>query len=284
MSERKKREEWVKLTCEQRELALKDVIERAKARAARMASGGERIDVWVLTPEEIRERWKAVEAKLGKISDAGDAEGLNAGGASLTGETPVATQNDSNRDSGDTTNTEAADGACPDPAPNIAARDDGEISGHAKVESPSSADSSSMQEDTTSGDTARIGTAEGMPRANVVGPKTSDGMAEGVPARKRKRRRKTRGPKVCHYQRSDGTECGEAAERDGYCMWHLDWVELVEQKYGLPYPDDRASLEQVLRHTVALVLGRKMLRADAQIVLKILKPLERNLKRGRLGI
>jgi hypothetical protein len=63
------------------------------------------------------------------------------------------------------------------------------------------------------------------------------------------------------------------------CWRHADWVEMVEEEYGIPCPDDRESLKQALQRTMALVLSHKMVPQVAMLVVKICHTLERNMRR-----
>jgi hypothetical protein len=82
----------------------------------------------------------------------------------------------------------------------------------------------------------------------------------------------------CGYVLSDGSECGAQAGEDGYCGRHSDWVELVEDKWGIECPEDRDSLRRCLQQVMALVLAKKISWREAEIVTEICRLLNRNLR------
>lgn len=104
-----------------------------------------------------------------------------------------------------------------------------------------------------------------------AGPGESASPMATRPSSKRKSR-------VCHYRRPDGSECGSPIYKQRLCERHFNWVALVEEEYGLWCPDDSASLQQLLQQTMAMLLSRKILRGQADAVLRIAKLLDRSLR------
>ena len=86
--------------------------------------------------------------------------------------------------------------------------------------------------------------------------------------------------KVCGYGMGEDRRCGAArAEGDEeFCARHARWVTLVEEEFGIPCPEDRRSLRECLQQVMALLLANKILRRDAEIVVKICRLLSGHLR------
>ena len=75
---------------------------------------------------------------------------------------------------------------------------------------------------------------------------------------------------VVHY--------ADKEEPEDYCAAHLAWIEQVEEKFDVPYPESPQALLDLLAHTTARVLSRKILNSEALTIIQLARAIERQLR------
>jgi hypothetical protein len=90
---------------------------------------------------------------------------------------------------------------------------------------------------------------------------------------------------VCQYQTSSGVACPRPVihyagkeQPEEYCAAHLAWIEQVEEKFDVPYPESPQALLDLLAHTTARVLDLKMTHDQAEVIMKLVRAMERQLR------
>jgi|SRR5579872_4418416 len=89
----------------------------------------------------------------------------------------------------------------------------------------------------------------------------------------------------CQYQTSDGRPCprplvhfSDQEQPEPYCSAHFTWLEQVENKLDIPYPESPQALLEVLAHTAARVLTHSITNSQALIIAKLARAIERQLR------
>ena len=92
-------------------------------------------------------------------------------------------------------------------------------------------------------------------------------------------------PDGCKYEASSGRPCprpvihyADKEEPEEYCAAHLAWIEKVEEKFDVPYPESPQALLDLLAHTTAQVLARKIMNSEALTIIQLARAIERQLR------
>ena len=90
---------------------------------------------------------------------------------------------------------------------------------------------------------------------------------------------------VCQYLTSTQRPCprpvvhyADNDQPEEYCAAHLAWIEQVEDKFDVPYPDSPQALLDLLAHTTAQVLAGQMIGARALQIIQLVRAMERQLR------
>ena len=90
---------------------------------------------------------------------------------------------------------------------------------------------------------------------------------------------------ACTYQTSSDRPCprpvihyADKEEPEEYCAAHLAWIEKVEEKFDVPYPESPQALLDLLAHTTAQVLARKIMNSEALTIIQLARAMERQLR------
>ena len=86
----------------------------------------------------------------------------------------------------------------------------------------------------------------------------------------------------CQYQTSNDRPCPRAViqysdqeKPEDYCAAHLAWIEGVENRFDLSYPDSPQALLDLLAHTAAQVLNHKISHQQALVIMHLVRAMER---------
>ena len=89
----------------------------------------------------------------------------------------------------------------------------------------------------------------------------------------------------CQYQTSNDRPCprpvihySDQEKPEDYCAAHLAWLQQVEEKHGLPYPDSPQALVDLLAYTTAQTLNCKMTHQHATMIIKLARAMERQIR------
>ena len=86
----------------------------------------------------------------------------------------------------------------------------------------------------------------------------------------------------CQYQTSNDRPCprpviqySDQEKPEDYCAAHLAWIEGVENRFDLSYPDSPQALLDLLAHTAAQVLNHKISHQQALVIMHLVRAMER---------
>ena len=86
----------------------------------------------------------------------------------------------------------------------------------------------------------------------------------------------------CQYQTSNDRPCprpviqySDQEKPEDYCAAHLAWIEGVEDRFDLSYPDSPQALLDLLAHTAAQVLNHKISHQQALVIMHLVRAMER---------
>ena len=89
-------------------------------------------------------------------------------------------------------------------------------------------------------------------------------------------------PESCQYQTSNDRPCprpviqySDQEQPEDYCAAHLAWIEGVENRFDLSYPDSPQALLDLLAHTAAQVLNHKISHQQALVIMHLVRAMER---------
>jgi len=80
---------------------------------------------------------------------------------------------------------------------------------------------------------------------------------------------------TCSYIRLDGSVCFDPPEQRGMCGRHARWQWLLPAAQGLPCPEDRASMFEVLAQTMAMLLAGRIKPAKATAIASLCHQMQR---------
>jgi hypothetical protein len=82
----------------------------------------------------------------------------------------------------------------------------------------------------------------------------------------------------CQRLRASGEVCGmpvEAGSKE--CARHERWFSLVPAVFGMPYPEDAVSVQEILARAVSMVVRREMSPEHAKAVAMLCREMRQNL-------
>ncbi len=82
---------------------------------------------------------------------------------------------------------------------------------------------------------------------------------------------------ACPRLRATGQVCGMPVEPGAReCPRHERWYSLVPAVFGMPYPEDAVSVQEILARAVAMVVRREMNPQQARAVAMLCRELRQN--------
>jgi hypothetical protein len=82
----------------------------------------------------------------------------------------------------------------------------------------------------------------------------------------------------CPRLRASGEMCGMPMEPGSKeCSRHERWYSLVPAVFGMPYPEDAVSVQEILARAVSMVVGREMKPEQARAIALLCREMRQNL-------